>query len=63
MNKSTKERCYKCRSTDLRYSSSLLFKTQVRCGSCGESWSAGRGSKARKRYEREVYPGVGTNGR
>lgn len=50
-----KERCFKCQSPDLRYSSGPLFKTAVRCGSCGASWSDGRTSKARRRYAKEIY--------
>lgn len=56
MPKKTKPRCYKCQSPDLHYSSSLLFKTEVRCGSCGASWSQGRTATARKRYAKEIYP-------
>lgn len=48
------EHCHKCQSQDLRYSSTMLFKTRVTCGSCGEVWCSGRTGKAQKRYAREV---------
>lgn len=51
--KARKKRCI-CGSPDLRYGSTFLFKTEVTCGACGRNWLEGRGSAARKRYEREV---------
>lgn len=52
--KKDKKRCHHCGHTDLKYGSSLLFKTEVTCVKCGTSWHEGREAKARKRYEKEI---------